>query len=189
MWPASFPIDSNYFWTNAKLPFSTFPSEKYGDRSGKEQRPAPAFTVEQCINFESHSSDKGEGDGNDGDKRRNRWSAEQTDTLVSSWRECFVQLESHKNAEARRKIIAAVNKKGPAKTVWQGKNKLQNLKDRYKDAKSKKKRSGEARNLPKYFDIFDDVLGTRSVVRLGETNKKIIYTNSIAYFGPKDIAE
>ena len=46
---------------------------------------------------------------------------------------------------------------------------MQNLKDRYKDAKSKNKRSGEAQNLPKYFDIFDDVLGTRSVVKMRET--------------------
>ena len=128
--------------------------EQYGDRLGKEQRHSPAFAVEQRnspnpVNFGSHSSDKDEGDGNDGDKGRNKWSAEQTDTLVASWRECFVQLESHKNHEAWRKIIAAVNKKGSAKTVSQGKKKLQNLKDRYKDAKSKHKRSGKARNLPK----------------------------------------
>ena len=72
--------------------------EQYGDRLGKEQRHSPAFAVEQRnspnpVNFASHSSDKDEGDGNDGDKGRNKWSAEQTDTLVASWRECFIQLE------------------------------------------------------------------------------------------------
>lgn len=50
----------------------------------------------------------------------------------------------------------------------QAKQKLQNLKDRYQEVKEKNKKSGEAKNLPKYFDIFDNVLGTRSLVRLEE---------------------
>ena len=71
--------------------------EQYGDRFGKEQRHSTAFTVQKRnspnpVNFDSHSSEKDEGDGNDGDKGRNKWSAEQTDTLVTLWRECFVQL-------------------------------------------------------------------------------------------------
>ena len=99
------------------------------------------------------------------------WSAAQTDALINSWRECFVELESHKNAEAWRRILSAVNKKGSNKTMEQAKKKLRNLKDRYKEAKEKSKKSGEARNLPKYFDIFDDVLGTRSLVRLEEVRE------------------
>ena len=100
-----------------------------------------------------------------------RWSAVQTDTLVNCWRECFVELESHRNAEAWRRILSADNKKGSSKTLEQAKKKLQNLKDRYEEAKEKNKKSGEARNLPKYFDIFDDVLGTRSLVRLDEVRE------------------
>ncbi len=45
------------------------------------------------------------------------------------------------------------------------------MKDRYKEAKEKNKKSGEARNTPKYYDIFDEVLGTRSVVQLGEVRE------------------
>ncbi len=80
-----------------------------------------------------------------------------------------MDLESHKNPEAWRRILNAVNQKGNGKkTLEQAKKKLRNLKDRYKDAKDKNKKSGSARNLPKYYDIFDEVLGTRSVVQLEE---------------------
>eukprot|EP00112_Aurelia_sp_Birch-Aquarium-sp1_P021699 Seg5905.1 transcript_id=Seg5905.1/GoldUCD/mRNA.D3Y31 product="hypothetical protein" protein_id=Seg5905.1/GoldUCD/D3Y31 len=57
------------------------------------------------------------------------------------------------------------------KTLDQAKKKLRNLKDRYKEAKEKSKRSGEARNLPNYFDVVDEVLGTRSLVQLGEVRE------------------
>ena len=51
------------------------------------------------------------------------------------------------------------------KTLDQAKKKLRDLKE-------KSKRSGEARNLPNYFDVFDEVLGTRSLVQLGEVREK-----------------
>ena len=57
------------------------------------------------------------------------------------------------------------------KTLDQAKKKLRNLKDRYKEATEKSKRSGEAHNLPNYFDVFDEVLGTRSLVQLGEVRE------------------
>ena len=107
----------------------------------------------------------------DGDKGKGRWTAAETDALVFSWRDCFVELESHKNPAAWRRIIAVIKTKGSGKTTEQAKKKLRNLKDRYKDAKDKNKNSGAARNLPKYYKIFDEVLGTRSLVQLSEVRE------------------
>ena len=48
---------------------------------------------------------------------------------------------------------------------------MANLNDRCKDAKSRNRKRREARNLPKYCEIFDDILGKRSVVRLQEVRE------------------
>ena len=102
---------------------------------------------------------------------QNRWTLEETDALVYAWRDSFVELESHKNPAAWRKIVEAVNKVGDGKSTDQAKKKLRNLKDRYKEAKNKNKRSGSARNLPKHYNVFDKVLGTRSVIQLPEVRE------------------
>ena len=102
---------------------------------------------------------------------QNRWTLEETDALVYAWRDSFVELESHKNPAAWRKIVEAVNKVGDGKSTDQAKKKLRNLKDRYKEAKDKNKRSGSARNLPKYYNVFDEVLSTRSVIQLPEVRE------------------
>eukprot|EP00794_Sanderia_malayensis_P011444 gene11445-12639_t len=108
-------------------------------------------------------------DGNT--KAKNIWTQEETDALVLAWCDSFVELESHKNPAAWRKIVEAVNEVGNGKTKDQANKKLRHLKDRYKEAKDKNKRSGSARNLPKYDNIFDEVLGTRSVVQLPEVRE------------------
>ena len=138
--------------------------EQYG--SLERQRPSAVNediedTASQC----SESSDNFPSE-----KSKSKWTASETDALVYAWRECFVDLESHRNPLAWKKILEAVNKKGK-KTLDQAKKKLRNLKDRYKEAKERSKRSGEARNLPNYFDVFDEVLGTRSLVQLGEVRE------------------
>eukprot|EP00794_Sanderia_malayensis_P002005 gene2005-2280_t len=57
------------------------------------------------------------------------------------------------------------------KTMGQAKKKLRYLKDRYKEAAVKNKRSGGARNVPMYYDIFDEVYGTRSLVTMNEVRE------------------
>eukprot|EP00794_Sanderia_malayensis_P008466 gene8466-9373_t len=108
-------------------------------------------------------------DGNT--KAKNRWTQEETDAVVLAWRDSFVELESHKNPAAWRKIVEAVNEVGSGKTKDQAKKKLRNLKDHYMEGKDKNKRTGSARNLPKYYNIFDEVLGTCSVVQLPEVRE------------------
>ena len=105
------------------------------------------------------------------EKGRNKWTKEETDALVNAWRDAFVELESHKDPVAWKCIQESVNAKGGGKTLDQIKKKLSNLKDRYKEAKEKNKRSGESQNTPKYYDVFGNVLGTRSTVKLGEVRE------------------
>eukprot|EP00794_Sanderia_malayensis_P002276 gene2276-2620_t len=87
-------------------------------------------------------------DGNT--KAKNRWMQGVTDAFVLAWPDSFVELESHKNPAAWRKIVEA---------------------ERYKEAKDENKRSESARNLPKYYNISDEVLGARSVVQLPEVRE------------------
>ena len=75
------------------------------------------------------------------EKGRNKWTKEETDALVNAWRDAFVELESHKNPVAWKCIQESVNAKGGGKTLNQIKKKLSNLKDRYKEAKERNKRS------------------------------------------------
>eukprot|EP00794_Sanderia_malayensis_P016515 gene16515-18166_t len=67
--------------------------------------------------------------------------------------------------------MADVNKVGKQRSLDQRKKKLNSLKDKYKDAKAKNLRSGEERNMPKYYASFDEVLGTKSLVQLGEVGE------------------
>eukprot|EP00794_Sanderia_malayensis_P000021 gene21-611_t len=106
-----------------------------------------------------------------------RWSVEQTDALVHTWRECFADLVIHRNP-AWRRILGKVNEKGIEKTMEQEKKKLRYLKDRYKEAADTNKRSGGARNVAKYYDIFDEVYRTRRLLTMNEVKsgrqKKIL---------------
>ena len=138
------------------------------DHYGSLERRQPSVVNEENEDTASQCSESSE--NLPSEKSKSKWTAPETDALVYAWRECFVDLESHRNPLAWKRILAAVNKKGK-KTLDRAKKKLRNLQDRYKEAKEKSKRSGEARNLPNYFDVFDEVLGTRSLVQLGEVRE------------------
>eukprot|EP00794_Sanderia_malayensis_P005760 gene5760-6463_t len=125
----------------------------------------------QPPNFMANRFSKSERPSHGNTKAKKRWTQEETDALVLAWRDSFVQLKSHKNPAAWRKIVEAVNEVGSGKTKDQAKKKLRNLKDRYKEAQDKINRRGSVRNLPKYYNIFDEVLGTRSVVQLPEVRE------------------
>ena len=59
----------------------------------------------------SHSS------STSGKAKRERWSQEQTTTLVENWKENFRELETSKQQSAWLKIKQNVDKAGPAKTL------------------------------------------------------------------------
>ena len=131
----------------------------------------PTFATQDSLRSRSEDTQETQEKDEDQEKGKIRWTAAETDALVFSWRESFVDLESHKNPAVWKRILEAVNEKGNKRTLDQIKKKLRNLRDRYKDAKDKNKKSGSGKNLPKYYDIFDEVLGTRSLVQLGEVRE------------------
>ena len=75
-----------------------------------------------------------------------KWSDQQTSVLVEEWKERLDGAESRKSLEARQKIVQAVNKARPPKTMKQCKDKLQNLKQAYKDANGKNSQTGHGAN-------------------------------------------
>ena len=48
----------------------------------------------------------------------------------------------------------------------QCKDKIKNLKERYKEAKDKNKKSGESLHTCAFFNLFDEILGTRDVIEM-----------------------
>ena len=111
-----------------------------------------------------------------GAKKSTRWSPEQTSILVQEWKERVDEVEDSKSLEAWDKILAALNKEGHAKTLKQCKDRIWNLKEAYKDAKGNNANMGRGVKRSLYFDIFDQVLGSRPVVRM--TDLEISRTNS-----------
>lgn len=86
--------------------------------------------------------------------------------MVQEWKEQIDDIESSKSSEAWKKIIDAVNKAGPEKTMKQCKNKLRNLKASYKDAKANNNQTCRGKKTSPYFEIFDEILGSRPVVTM-----------------------
>ena len=112
--------------------------------------------------------------------KRERWSEVQAQTLVSNWKNYFSLVESHKANSAWNKIQAEVNKVGPFKSLKQCKDKLRNLKDAYKVACDNNKQSGAQPKFPAFYDIFDEIYGTRDVINMpnlldsGKRNENVI---------------
>ena len=74
---------------------------------------------------------------------RDRWSKEQTDSLVNAWKEFNSKLGSLTKASEWLKIKEKVNSAIPSKEMKQIKTKIKNLKDMYKKfAKGNNRRSG-----------------------------------------------
>ena len=106
------------------------------------------------------------------DRSRSKWSRAQTDTLVNSWKEEFDELENNRNPLAWKRILRDINYKGGKKSMDQLKKKLRNLKDRFKEAKKRSKSSRGRRHFPKYYDIFNDLLGAREDAREEERERR-----------------
>ena len=97
---------------------------------------------------------------------QSKWSDTQASVLVEEWRERVEEVESSRSLEAWQKIVKAVNKAGPIKTMKQCKDKLRNLKQAYKDAKTNNSQTGRAAKTSPFFDVFEEVLGSRPVVKM-----------------------
>ena len=62
-----------------------------------------------------------------------------------------------KVVEVWQKIVEVVNKAGPFKTMKQCKDKLRNLKQAFKDAKTNNSQTGLAAKTSPFLDVFEEV--------------------------------
>jgi len=113
---------------------------------------------------EAGSSSQSEENG--GKPRLGKWSDTQALVLVEEWKERLEEVESSRSLEAWQKIVKAVNKAGPTKTMKQCKDKLRNLKQASKDAKTNNLQTGCAAKTSPFFDVFEEVLGSRPLVKM-----------------------
>lgn len=95
-----------------------------------------------------------------------KWSNTQTSVLVEEWKERVEEVGNSRSLEAWQKIVQAVNKAGPFKTMKQCKDKLRNLNQAYKDAKTNNSQTGHAAKTSPFPDVFEEVLGSRTVVKM-----------------------
>ena len=103
--------------------------------------------------------------------KRERWTARQTEVLVSSWVENFEVLESSRSNQVWPKLINKVYSLGIVKTLKQCKVKIRNLKDSYKKCKEENKQSGNERHFSAFYEEFDRVLSARNVVKLAQVSE------------------
>ena len=96
---------------------------------------------------------------------RTTWSTVEQEVLVHAWKDNYKELESVHNSVAWAKILSAVLTVGE-KSLKQCKDKIKNLKERYKEAKDKNKKSGESLHTCAFFNLFDEILGTRDVIEM-----------------------
>ena len=102
-------------------------------------------------------------------KKREHWSAEQTDALMSQWIENFDIVESKDANKAWSFILKVVNEHGPQRNITQVKKKFAKMKDTYKKCKdANKNKTGEGLNTCPYYEEFDKLLCQRESVNLPE---------------------
>jgi hypothetical protein len=98
--------------------------------------------------------------------KTSKWTDDQATVPVHQWRERNVELESSRATETWQKIVEEVNKAGAPRTTKQCKDKIRNLKQAYKEAKSHNKETGNSPKTSPFYDEFDEVLATRPVVTM-----------------------
>ena len=121
--------------------------------SGRIGRPTEART-----GVEVTDSDQREG------RMSAKWSDVQTNALIEEWKARIEEVESRRNSEAWQKIAQEVNKSGTYKSIKQCKDKLRNMKQAYKDAKSSNMDAGCPSKRSPFYEEFDKVLGSRPVI-------------------------
>ena len=72
--------------------------------------------------------------------KRDRWTAKQTEVLVTMWKENYKELESSKQHSVWMRIKNKIDGLGNPKTLKQIKTKLRNMKDAYKVSQDNNKK-------------------------------------------------
>ena len=74
--------------------------------------------------------------------KRDRWTAKQTEVLVTMWKENYQELKSSKQHSVWMRIKNKIDGLGNPKTLKQINIKLRNMKDAYKVSKDNNKKTG-----------------------------------------------
>lgn len=143
-------------------PWNTGAFQFIPDTATKAVSPAPSRSSSE----RSHISGEDDASEQEPSTKKFRWSEEQTRVLLEEWKERIDRVESTQNNEAWKEIVKEVNKGGSKKTLKQCKDKLKNLKQAYKEAKAKNKKTGESPQRSPFYDELDEVLGTRAVITM-----------------------
>ena len=104
-------------------------------------------------------------DTNDAKSAAAKWGEGQFSVLVSEWKDRIKEVESARATETWNKIVEEVNKSGDPKTVKQRKDKIRNLKKKYKANNNK---TGRPPQTSSSYDSFDEVVATQAVVTMSE---------------------
>ena len=112
-------------------------------------------------NVEREDEDTGNSETDSNKMKRDRWTAKQTEVLVTMWKENYKELESSKQHSVWMRIKNKIDGLGNPKTLKQIKTKLRNMKDACKVSKDNNKNTGRSPRFCAHFDDFDEILGTR----------------------------
>ena len=89
-------------------------------------------------------------------------------SVMTAWKENFVELQSYKAPDVWREISTKVSEIGNRKSVKQCKLKLRNMKASYHDAKLSNDKTGNEPNFPLFYEDFESILGRRDAVKVSE---------------------
>lgn len=96
-----------------------------------------------------------------------KWNEDETKILLQIWSECRESLKKKRNKAVWDTITEDLNDickdldGFTARNASQVKTKMKNLLDAYKDAKTKNSKTGNNRETSPFYDIIDEVIGTR----------------------------
>ena len=107
-------------------------------------------------------------EGKKAKKQRDRWSSDQTKTLVNLWCQKQDLLNSTRCNVAWANIKEEVDKFGNPKSVMQCKSKIKSLKDQYKKSKEGNKKTGEEPKTSPFYEQFDRILSERNIFTMPE---------------------
>ena len=93
------------------------------------------------------------------------WGKAETEILLNSWKDNFSYLETVHKSLAWARIYSAVQTVSD-RSLDACKKKVQNAKDNYTKAKKLNEDSGQILHKPEGYDIFDEIYGSRDVVKI-----------------------
>lgn len=168
----NFPTSPPYFTNIQQHPFYGPQQQQFLQQQQQQMLPLQPPQQQQVLPLQPQQ--RKENDSTDSQKqerdktKRDRWTPEQNQILVSMYVDNYEALESSNCNKVWPKILESVCNHGPKKTLKQVKVKIRNMKDTYKKCKDENKKSGNNLHKCQFYDEFDRILSQRDVVKLPE---------------------